>query len=260
MTEALEKRINMERPLISIIVPMYNAALFIEDTINTVINQTYTNWELIIVDDKSLDDSVRIVEKYLSSKIKLYKNDKNIGVGLTRNVGIEKSHGSYICFLDADDLWDPYKLAKQLKFMNDNDYVFTYTGYVFSNSLGEPLGKKIYVPDRCSYKDYLKTTIIWTSTVMIDMNYFSKADIYMPSLRRGEDGATWLRLLGKIPYAYGLNEILSRYRRTGHSLSSNKFKSVLRVWNLYYKNENLGFLKGLYYFLHYCVNAVRKRL
>lgn len=250
----------MNRPLISIIIPVYNAEKFIEDTINTVINQTYDNYEIILIDDCSTDNSVNIINKYLTSNIKLYKNKENIGVGLTRNVGIKHSKGDYIAFLDADDLWDKEKLEKQFKFMRNNNYVFTYTGYVFSNALGEPTGKKIYVPSKCGYEDYLKTTIIWTSTVMIDMNYFTKEDIYMPIQRRGEDGATWLKLLKKVDYAYGYNEILSRYRRTKNSLSSNKFKSIARVWNLYYKNEELGLFRSIYYFMHYSVNAIRKRL
>ena len=250
----------MNRPLISIIIPVYNAEKFIEDTINTVINQTYDNYEIILIDDCSTDNSVNIINKYLNEDIKLYKNKENIGVGLTRNAGIKHSKGDYIAFLDADDLWDKEKLEKQVKFMQDNNYVFTYTGYVFSNALGEPTCKKIYVPSKCGYEDYLKTTIIWTSTVMIDMNYFTKEDIYMPNQRRGEDGATWLKLLKKIDYAYGYNEILSRYRRTKNSLSSNKFKSIARVWNLYYKSEKLGLFRSIYYFMHYCVNAIRKRL
>ena len=250
----------MNRPLISIIIPVYNAEKFIEDTINTVINQTYDNYEIILIDDCSTDNSVNIINKYLNDNIRLYKNKENIGVGLTRNVGIKHSKGDYIAFLDADDLWDKDKLEKQVKFMQDNNYVFTYTGYVFSNALGEPTGKKIFVPSKCNYNGYLKTTIIWTSTVMLDMNYFTKEDIYMPNQRRGEDGATWLKLLKKVDYAYGYNEILSRYRRTKNSLSSNKFKSIARVWNLYYKNEELGLFKSMYYFMHYSVNATRKRL
>lgn len=247
------------KPLVSIVVPVYNSEKYIEDTIQSVLNQIYTNWELIFVDDASTDASVRMIKKYETKKIKLYQNKENKGVGYTRNVGISNSKGRFIAFLDSDDKWVKEKLEKQVEFMLQNNYVFTYTNYIFSDSNCNPTGNKIKVKEKCNYKDYLKSTTIWTSTVMFDMKYFKKEDIYMPNIRMGEDGSTWLKILKKIEYAYGLDEYLSYYRRRKHSLSSNKIRCVIRVWDLY-KSQNLGFFKTVYYFVHYVINAIRKRI
>ena len=252
---------SMVEPLVSIIIPVYNASNYLNVTIKTVLDQTYENWELILIDDASTDKSVEIISKYLSNKkIKLLRNNRNMGAALTRNKGVLASKGEYLCFLDADDLWDTEKLSKQVSIMKKHNYHFTYTGYVFSNSKCEPVGNIIKAPLKCDYKKYLKTTIIWTSTVMLDMCYFTKKDILMPNIKIGHDGSTWLRLLKKETFAYGIDEPLSRYRRSKGSLSSNKLECAKAVWRMYYKIEGLSFFKSAYYFLHYCMNAIKKRI
>ena len=217
----------MKKDLISIVVPVYNAEKFLDDTINTVLDQTYTNWELLLINDCSKDNSKEIYKKYKNDKrIIWYDQEQNGGAAVARNKGIEISCGEYLCFLDSDDLWDKEKLEKQIKFIKENDYVFTFTGYEFADENGKPTGKKVYVPNKISYKQALKNTTIWTSTVMFNMNKLTKEDIYMPNVRRGQDTATWWKVLKKIDYAYGLNEILSFYRRTNDTLSSNKIKAI----------------------------------
>ena len=249
------------KDLISIIVPVYNAEKFIDETINTVLNQTYTNWELILVNDCSTDNSEKLIQKYLKdNRIKLINNKTNSKAAISRNNGIKKAKGRYICFLDADDLWNKEKLKKQVKFMNEKDCAFSFTGYEFANENGKPNGKKVFIPETITYKQALKNTTIWTSTVMFDMNKLSKEDIYMPNVARGQDTATWWKVLKKIDYAYGLNEILSFYRRTNDSLSANKFVALKRTWNLYRNVEHLGLFSSLYNFTIYCFNAVKRRI
>lgn len=246
--------------LISIILPVYNASKFIDDTINTVLEQTYTNFELLLVNDCSIDDSVEKIKKYKDKRIKLINNDKNSGAAITRNNGIKEANGKFICFLDADDLWDKTKLEKQINFMKEKDCEFSFTGYEFANENGIPNGKKVFVPKMLDYKQSLKNTTIWTSTVMLNMARLSKDDIYMPNVRRGQDTATWWKILKKIDCAYGLNEILSYYRRTNNSLSANKLTALKRTWNLYRNVEKLNIFYSFYNFCWYCFNAVKRRV
>ena len=216
----------MEEDLVSIIVPVYNAEKFIEDTIKTIMEQTYKNWEALFIDDQSVDDSVNIIKRYtiINNQIKLIKNSENKGAAISRNNGIKQARGKYIAFLDADDLWDKEKLEKQINFMKKNDCAFSFTGYQFADENGKPTGKKVCVPTSITYKQALKNTTISTITVIFNMNKLTKEDIYMPNVKN-EDTATWWKILRKGYTAYGINEIMSLYRRSGNTTSSNKFKS-----------------------------------
>lgn len=245
---------------VSIIIPIYNAENFLEDTINSVKNQTYKNWELILVNDKSTDNSKKIAKKYLNKNIKWIDLEENSGAAIARNKGISAATGDYLCFLDADDFWDEDKLEKQVKFMEKNNYDFTFTSYQFVDEKGAKNGKKVIVPIKINYKEALKNTTISTSTVMFNMKKLSKEDIYMPNLRRGQDTATWWKVLKKIDYAYGLKDVFSYYRRTKGTLSSNKIIALKRTWNLYRNVEKLSVLKSLYYFMFYCLNAIKRRI
>ncbi len=249
------------RNLVSIVVPVYNAEKFLNETINSVLNQTYFNWELLLINDCSSDNSKSIYEKYKSDKrIKWFDQEKNGGAALARNKGIEISKGDFLCFLDADDLWEKEKLEKQVKFIKEKDCAFSFTGYEFADENGKPNGKKVFIPERIDYRKALKNTTIWTSTVMFDMSKLSKDDIYMPNVRRGQDTATWWKVLKQVDYAFGLNEILSYYRRTSDTLSSNKIKALKRTWYLYRKVERLNLFQSAYNFCWYCFNAVRRRI
>ena len=251
----------MNNELVSIVVPVYNAERFLEDTINTVLNQTYKNWELLLINDCSKDNSKKIYEKYKRDKrIVWFDQKQNGGAALARNKGIEISNGEYLCFLDADDLWAKEKLEKQIKFMKEKDCEFSFTGYEFADENGNPNGKKVHVPNSINYKKALKNTTIWTSTVMFDMRKLTKEEIYMPNVRRGQDTATWWKVLKKIKFAYGIDEILSYYRRTNDSLSSNKLKALKRTWYLYRNVEGLNIVKSSYNFSWYCFNAVKRRV
>lgn len=250
-----------ECDLVSIIIPVYNASKFLDDTIATIKNQTYTNWEAIFVDDCSKDDSLKIIEKDAKDdkRIKLIKNKINSGAAVSRNNGIETANGRYICFLDADDKWEKDKLKKQIRFMKNKKCVFSFTGYQFADENCVPNGKIVHVPEKINYKQALKNTTIWTSTVMLDMNVLNKNEIYMPNVK-SEDSACWWKILKKVDFAYGLNEILSYYRRTSTSLSANKIKAIRRIWFLYRKQERLNIFTSLYNFCFWALNAVRRRI
>lgn len=249
----------MKDTKVSIIVPVYNAHKFIKETIECVLDQTHSNFELILVNDCSSDNSVEIINSYKDDRIVLLNNEKNSGAAVSRNNGIKYATGNYICFLDADDLWEKEKLEKQINFMKEKNCEFSFTGYEFANELGIPNGKKVYIPSTITYKQALKNTTIWTSTVMFDMSKLNKEDIYMPDVK-SEDTACWWRILKQIEKAYGLNEILSYYRRSEGTLSSNKIEALRRIWNLYRNVEKLNIFKSAYCFCGYAFNAVKRRI
>ncbi len=251
---------SVENPLISIVVPVFNAEKYLAETIQTILNQTYKNWELLLVNDYSTDNSKSIAKPYLKDKrISWVDLEKNSGAAISRNKGIELARGEYIAFIDADDLWKKDKLEKQLLFMQKNNCAFSFTSYEFADENGKPNGKKAIVPNRLSYKQALKNTTIFTSTVMINTNKLSKKDIEMPNVP-SEDTATWWNILKKIDFAYGVPEIYTYYRRSKNTLSSSKTTAIKRIWFLYRKVEKLNLLTSSYCFCFYAINAVRRRI
>lgn len=249
----------MDKDLISIIIPVYNAESYMEETIQNVKKQTYQDWELILVNDFSKDRSVEIIEKYQSEKIFLLNLERNSGPAIARNEGIKEAKGKYICFLDADDLWDNQKLEKQLKFMQEKDCAFSFTGYQFMDKNGDKNGKIVKIPEQLTYEQALKNTTIFISTVMFDMTKLKKEDIQMPNVKI-EDTATWWKVLRKGYIAYGLNETLSFYRRGENTRSANKLKAVKNAWKLYREQEKLGIFKSLYCFVCYIFHAIKRRI
>lgn len=258
------KRTNEElkqmKPLVSIVVPVFNAANYITETIETVLSQTYDNWELILVNDCSSDDSKEKAKRYLKDKrIKWQDLAENNGAATARNEGVKSACGRYIAFLDADDLWKKDKLEKQVKFMLEKECAFSFTGYEFADANGKPNGKKVIVPRRISYKQALKNTTISTPAVMFDLEKLSKKDIEMPNVP-SEDTATWWKVLKKIKFAYGIPKVYMYYRRSDGTLSANKKTAIKRTWNLYRKVEKFNVAKSFYYFCFYAFNAVRRRI
>ena len=238
---------------VSVIIPVYNSSKYIKECIESVINQTYKNLEIIIIDDCSNDNSIEIIEKIKDQRIKIIKQKENQGVALTRNRGIDEASGTYICFLDSDDYWKPKKLEKQIKFIKNKEFI--YSGYEYLKKNKFHTAK---VPKRLSYKEALKNTTIFTSTVMLNMNFLKKKDIYMPNIK-SEDTACWWKILKKTPYAYGITEPLAVYRISDKSLSSNKLKALFRTWNLY-KFEKINFFKRIFCFFCYVINAIKRRI
>lgn len=246
--------------LISIVIPVYNSEKYIKETIECILNQTYKNWEIIFVDDGSKDGSVDIIRDYQDERMHLYQNEKNQGPAYTRNKGIEKARGRYLAYMDADDLCDADKLEKQICFMKKTGCAFCFTGYEFAGEDGKRNGKIVRIPEKMEYKDALKRTTISTITVMFDRKQISNEVLYMPLDARGEDTATWWKILRHGYTAYGIDEPLSVYRRYGGSRSSNKLDAVCGTWKMYRRNEKLGILRSSYYFCCYILNAVKRRI
>lgn len=241
---------------VSIVIPMHNSSKHIEECIDSVLNQTYENLEIIIVDDKSTDNSIEIVESKSDDRIKIIKLTQNLGSAKARNTGTDAVTGDYICFLDSDDYWDLKKIEKQVNFIEENNYSFIYSGYAY---LRNNKTNTAHVPKSITYEKALKNTTIFTSTVMFNMNYLKKEDIHMPNIKRGQDTATWWQILKKGITAHGMDEVLAYYRVGEKSLSSNKFKALKRTWDLY-KREDIGYLKKIYCFNWYVANAIKRRM
>ncbi|WP_319204596.1 glycosyltransferase family 2 protein [uncultured Ilyobacter sp.] len=237
----------MKNNIVSIITPLYNSENFIKKTLESVKAQTYENWEMIIVDDVSTDNGVKIVKKYAKqdSRIKLIQLDKNSGGAVARNIAIEAARGKYIAFLDSDDLWHPEKLEKQISFMQENAYSFTFTKYRQMSENGDLLNKYIEVPKKVSYRQFLLKNPIGCLTAIYDSNKLGK--IYMPNIRKRQDYALWLKILKQEKNGYGLNENLAYYRLRQSSVSSNKRSLIKYQWKLYREIEKLNLLESIFY-------------
>ncbi|WKD86516.1 Putative teichuronic acid biosynthesis glycosyltransferase TuaG [Polaribacter huanghezhanensis] len=219
--------------------------MFITETITSIQKQTYENWELLITDDGSTDNSIKIIKEFLlkDSRIKLF-SIKNSGAAVARNNSIKKSKGSYIAFLDSDDLWFPNKLELQIKFMETHNYNFTHTSYKKISDEGEDLNLTVTCNDVLTYDQMLSSNKIGCLTVMYNVDCIGK--IYMPIIRKRQDYALWLKILKINEVAYGLNVVLSKYRLRSNSISNNKFEMLKWNWLLFRKIEKLSFFKSLY--------------
>lgn len=238
---------------ISIITPSYKSERFISQTIESVLVQTYQNWEMIIVDDNSPDNSNKIIEEYASkdSRIKLIKLDKSSGPAVARNTAIENAKGRFIAFLDADDIWLPEKLKKQINFMLKNNIEFSFTEYYKIDENGEKISGVIKRPQKVNYNKMLKSNYIPCLTAIYDTKKLGK--VYMPLILKRQDYGLWLKILKKIDFAYALNEPLALYRIHSNSVSSNKFVAAYYVWKLFREVEKLNIFKSSYYFTNYMI-------
>ena len=244
--------------LVSIITPSYNSAKFIKQCIESVIAQTYTNWEMLIVDDYSADNSLQILKKYNDKRIQLIELDENVGASESRNVAIRKAKGKYIAFLDSDDLWDPQKLEKQISFMEKEDIAFSFSTYQPMSDDESKLYSIIHAPKIVTYSSYLKKTIIGCLTVIIDRE--KTGGFEMPNIRSSHDMALWLLIMRRGFDAYGLDENLARYRIVSTSNTANKWRAAKDVWMVYRQFEKLSFFYSIWCFLNYAFNAIIKRI
>lgn len=243
--------------LVSIIMPAYNAINSISQSIDSILEQSYTNWELIVVDDGSSDGTYEFVKSQYGGKdqIKLYRMPQNGGVAKARNKGLEKAKGRYIAFLDTDDTWKSTKLEKQIAFMQEKDCYFSYTSYDMKNSDGSI--RTYQVPPQVDFKSQLKGSKIGTLTVMIDR---SKTDqIYMRDIGH-EDYVAWMELLKEHGPACGIQESLAIYDNSDSGISSNKFRAAKWQYIIYREVFNFSVFKSLYYFLSYSVNGLKKHV
>ena len=247
-------------PKVSIITPSFNSSNFIEHSIKSVISQTFKDWELLVVDDNSNDNSLELIEKFteIDNRIKLISLDKNVGAAEARNIAIRKAKGRFIAFLDSDDLWKNNKLEKQLEFMKCKGFAFTFTAYKPMTEDGEMKFSTISAPECMTYRSYLRNTIIGCLTVMIDRE--KTGDFEMPNIRSSHDMALWLHLMKKGFNAYGLNESLAYYRIVSSSNTAKKWKAAKEVWEVYRNVEKLSFIYSVFNFIGYVYNAVKKRI
>ena len=248
--------------LISIITPTYNSQEEIEETYLSIKSQTYSNWEWLVTDDCSEDDTFNILNELSANdeRIKIFRNKNNLGAAHSRNNSIVHSSGDYLAFIDSDDLWLPSKLENQLSFMVGNDVDFSFTAYELINEDGLKFGKIVdsHLNSPVYYEDMLrKKATLGCSTVMLRKSAFN--DLSMPLIRTGQDYALWLKLLKAGGGAHVLNSVLTQYRILPDSISRNKFKKAKRQWEIYRKIENLGLLKSLECFFFYAWRAVFRK-
>ncbi len=234
--------------LVSVIMPTYNCGKFISDSIDSVIAQTVSDWEIIIADDCSTDNTGDILRPYLEKypNIHYYCLEKNGGPAAARNLAMKKATGRYIAFLDSDDLWHPEKLEKQIEFMRKTGAVFSATAYNQIDVDGKKLNTAVFPPKKTDYKKCIRlSNPIGNLTAMFDRE--SLGDFEVPLIKKRNDFALWLKILSKTDYCYGMDEVLGSYRlgRTD-SVSSNKLKQAKYHWQLYRKIEKHNIFRCLY--------------
>ncbi len=243
---------------VSVIMPVYNKERYLAEAVDSVCAQTVQDWELWLIDDRSTDRSLAIAEAYAAkdTRIRSVRMPVNGGAAAARNEGLSRAKGRYVAFLDADDLWLPQKLEKQLAFMREKGVGFLYTAITMMDENGAETRGKRPVRAVVDYRYLLSNTVIACSSVLIDRVHIG--DFRMPPVRKGQDFATWLSILKKGHKAYGLDEALVRYRVAPGAISSNKAGALARTWHIYRDVEHLPFFSAAGYFFLYVLHAVRK--
>ena len=255
-------------PLVSIITPNYNGARFLKETIESVLAQTFENWELLIIDDGSTDDSEKIIKGYVEQdqKVKFLKTNLTKfpkltrGPGAARNTGIDVSVGRYIAFLDSDDLWHQTKLEKQLEFLKNNDSALSYTWYEIIDEQGKKVGQHTPSEKKLSYKDLIKDCKIGCLTAMYDSKKIGKQFINLNKYDQYADFSLWLKITKQGYSADCLQDKLSYYRLVSGSISANKIKAMQHQWNMLRNVEKLSFVIALYNFFFYFAAGITKKL
>ena len=223
--------------LVSIIMPSYNTGRFISETIESVLAQSYSNWELIIVDDCSKDNTDDVVNQYLAdTRIHYIKNETNSGAAVSRNRALREAKGKWIAFLDSDDLWEPDKLKKQIAFMEDNNYHFSYTNYIEIDEESAPNGKSVTGPKRITKHGMYNYCWMGCLTVMYDVETVGL--IQIEDIKKNNDYAMWLKACEKVN-CYLLDENLARYRKRSGSISNHGYMKLIKWhYKLYREAEN----------------------
>lgn len=249
----------LSRPLVSIITPAYNSQDFISETIRSVQEQTYPDWELlIIVDSKTIDQTLKITldAQNKDARIKVFFGKDYSSISKNRNIGLKEAQGDYICFLDSDDVWFPNKLAIQIKYMLSNNFDITYHSFKINKEHGKSLSTSRTAKNILSYNDLLKNNEIGCSTIMI------KKSLTLNKFMRDfphEDYLYWLELMKNNIKAYPIKETLSQYNVRKGGASYNKMHAARWRWDIY-KNMNMPLFKRLFYMSHYALTAITKRI
>ncbi|MEH8264310.1 MULTISPECIES: glycosyltransferase family 2 protein [Aeromonas] len=242
-------------PLVSIVMPSYNSGKTISAAIQSILLQEYDNWELLVTDDNSSDDTVAILKAFEAqdTRINVVCNNTNSGAGFSRNHSIRRSKGKYIAFLDSDDLWNPDKLKVQISFMERKNYLFTFSSYQMFSCEGE--GKVVHAPASVTYNELLYGNVIGCLTAVYNAEILGRQE--MPLIRKRQDMGLWLALLTKCDKAYGLPDVLARYR-TDSGMTQNKLNVAKYQWEFYRTVVQLNLLKSLWYFFWYALNGFFK--
>lgn len=246
------------KELVSIIMPTYNCGNFIRESIESVLKQTYTNWELIIVDDCSGDNTAAVVKEYQvkDKRIRYIQLEQNQGPAVARTIAMNLAQGNYMAFLDSDDLWTEDKLYRQLRFMKKNDISFSCTSYEQIDEKGNRLGKVIKAIPRTNYNRLLLDCPVGNSTVMYNVDRMGKFSV--PNIRKRNDDALWLQMLKVEKYIYGYPNVLMEYRIRSQSVSSNKISLIKYHWKLYREIEKLSVVRSVFHIGVWCVIKLLK--
>mgnify|MGYP005988598831 CR=1 FL=1 len=245
--------------MISIVIANYNSEKYITETLDSILKQTYKNYEVWIIDDCSEDSSIKKIDDYIKrdKRFNLVKLIENSGPAAARNIGIERAQGKYLTFIDSDDIWDNNFLEKSLAFMKKSRYEFVFSSYRRSDENLNKLHDDYIVPSKVNYSDLLKSNRISCLTAFIDISKIGK--MYMDETYTShEDYSLWLNISKKIGYAYGNQEVLATYRIRRSSVSRNKIKMIFTHWIFLRKSQKIAFFKALYYFSIYIVNGIKK--
>lgn len=247
------------KEIVSIIMPMHNSEKFVREAIDSVLAQTYGQWELLVVDDNSTDNSPRIVAEYTQkdNRIKLLENDRHIGMpSAPRNKGLKMAQGRYVAFLDSDDVWFPTKLEQQVALFKDANTVIVFSNYEKMDEHGRRNNRIVNAPASTDYHKMLLGNVIGNLTGIFDR---AKVGVAVIADVHHEDYVLWLSLLKKGGLARNTMTVTALYRVLSNSVSSNKFKVLSWQWNVYRDIEHFGILRSCYYFLNYAVRAYIKR-
>lgn len=244
--------------LVSIITPTYNSAKFIAETIQSVQNQTYSNWEMIIVDDGSSDETKSVVKQIQETEPRIHfiEQIQNVGPAITRNMGIKNAKGKYLTFLDADDIWFADFIENSIKTIQNTGISFVFSSYKRSNEQLEFVYSDFIVPQKVTYTDILKTNSISCLTAFLDIERLGKKE--MPIIHKRQDMGLWLKYLKEIPFAHGIQTPKAIYRIRKNSLSRKKSNLIKYQWQFYREVEKLSVFQSLYYLMHWAVRGFLK--
>lgn len=237
--------------------PNYNSEKFILESIESVLNQTYQNIELIIVDDNSKDLSVNKIKQISDSRIRLLKLKKNQGAAIARNKGLEISKGRYLAFLDSDDILNENFIEKQMNFLKNKNSALVFGAFEHITEDGNRI-KKEFVPEIIDYKSLLKTCPIKPFTVLIDKSKIKTKIFFPEDCEKREDYGCWLSLIKELKIFYGNNEILGKYRINSKSVSRNKYKMAYYQYRVYREYEKLSFIRSIYYLFNWAYFGIKK--
>lgn len=243
-------------PEVSIITPVFNSSKFLQQTVDSVFSQTFTDWEWMITDDHSTDDSVKIIQKLNDSRIKLIIAEKNGGAGHARNLSLEKAEGRFITFLDADDFWEPNFVEEMVSFMKKENAELAYSSYARCNEKLIPKIEDFKADKEVNFNNLLKTCRFSLLSSMYDSQRVGKE--FFPENSKREDHVMWLNLLKKIPVGKPLPKTMAKYRMHASSISRKKTNIMKDQYLVYKEYMKFSTLKSVYFTLNWALNGFMK--